>query len=149
LNDRNKQLIERLYAEGINRHDAVASAAFYALDAKNHGRTVGRDGMRQVFEALFSTFPDFHYRIDEATAEGDRVVCKVTMAGTHLGQPTMPQAFNGMLAGVAPTRKKVEVLQFHSFRIRDGAISEHSAVRDDLGMCKQLGLIRAPADVTT
>ena len=51
-----------------------------------------------------------------------------------------------MLAGVAPTGRKVEVLQFHSFRIRDGEISEHSAVRDDLGMCKQLGLIVAPAD---
>jgi predicted ester cyclase len=138
----NKRLIERLYAEGINRQDAVASAAFYSPDAKNHGRTVGREGMQDVFETLFSTFPDFHYRIDEATAEGDRVVCQVTMTGTHLGQPTkLPAAFGGLLTGVAPTRKKVEVLQFHSFRIRGDEISEHSAVRDDLGMYKQLGLI--------
>ena len=100
--------------------------------------------MQKVFEALFSTFPDFHYRIEEATAEGDRVVCKVTMTGTHLGQPSMAQAFNGMLAGVTPTGRKVQVLQFHGFRLRDGEISEHSAVRDDLGMCKQLGLIEAP-----
>jgi predicted ester cyclase len=146
MNHSNKGIIERLYAEGINRHDAPAAANFYASDAKNHGRAVGREGMRKVFEALFSAFPDFQYRIDEATAEGDRVVCKVTMTGTHLGEPTMPQAFNGMLAGVAPTGNRVEVLQFHSFRIRDGEISEHSAVRDDLGMCKQLGLIVAPAD---
>ena len=144
--DQNKQLIERLYAEGINRRDATAAAAFYAADAKNHGHTVGREGMRKVFEALFTAFPDFHYRIDEATSEGDRIVCKVTMTGTHRGEPTLAQAFNGMLAGVAPTGRKVEVLQFHSFRIRDGEISEHSAVRDDLGMCKQLGLIVAPAD---
>lgn len=146
MSAKNKQLIERLYTEGINRHDAVAAAAFYALDAKNHGHTVGREGMRKVFEALFSTFPDFHYRIDETTSEGDRVVCKVTMTGTHRGEPTMAQAFNGMLAGVTPTGKKVAVLQFHSFRIRNGEISEHSAVRDDLGMCKQLGLVVAPAD---
>ena len=71
MNPSNKEIVERLYAEGINRHDAVAAAAFYALDAKNHGHTVGREGMQKVFEALFSTFPDFHYRIDEATAEGD------------------------------------------------------------------------------
>jgi len=138
----NKRLIERLYAEGINRQDAAAAAAFYSPDAKNHGRTVGREGMQNVFEALFSTFPDFHYRIDEATTEGERVVCKVTMTGTHLGQPTkVPAAFGGLLTGVTPTRKKVEVLQFHSFRIRGDEISEHSAVRDDLGMYKQLGLI--------
>lgn len=87
MSDENKRIVERLYAEGINRHDAAAAAAFYAEDAKNHGRTVGRAGMQRVFEALFSTFPDFLYRIEEATCEGDRVVCKVTMTGTHLGQP--------------------------------------------------------------
>ena len=141
MND-NKRLIERLYEEGFNRQDPVAAAAFYSTDAKNHGHTVGRDGMRTVFEALFSTFPDFHYRIDEATAESDRVVCKVTMTGTHLGEPSrLPAAFGGLLTGVTPTRKKVQVLQFHSFRLRGGEISEHSAVRDDLGMYKQLGLV--------
>ena len=139
--EQNKSLIHRLYDEAINKQDAVAAAAFYASDAKNHGHTVGRQGMRKVFEALFSTFPDFNYRILEETAEGDRVVCKVTMSGTHLGEPTMPGAFSGMLAGVEPTRRKVEVLQFHSFRVSGGQITEHAAVRDDLGMLKQLGVI--------
>ena len=146
MSDHNKRLIERLYDEGINRHDARIAAGFYAADAKNHTRTVGREGMQKVFEALFSTFPDFNYRILEATAEGDRVVCKVTMTGTHLGQPlALPEAFGAMLTAVEPTGKKCEVLQFHSFRIRGGEISEHSAVRDDLGMCRQLGLLRPPA----
>jgi len=140
----NKALVRRLYDEGINRHDAAAAAALYSVDAKNHGHTVGRAGMQKVFEMLFSTFADFNYRIDEATAEDDRVVCKVTMTGMHRGQPGMPQAFGGMLEGVAPTGKPVTVLQFHSFRIRDGEIAEHAAVRDDLGMLKQLGLIQEP-----
>ena len=145
MSEHNKRLIERLYTEGMNRRDAVASAGFYSLDATNHGRTVGRAGMQRVFEALFSTFPDFHYRIDQSTAEDDRVVCKVMMTGTHLGQPVaLPDAFGGMLKGLAPTGRKVEVLQFHGFRIRGDEIIEHSAVRDDLGMCKQLGLIKAP-----
>src|SRR5688500_14308814 len=130
MSDRNKALIARLYTEGMNRQDATAAAAFYAEDAKNHGHTVGRDGMRKVFEALFSTFPDYHYRIDEATAEEDRVVCKVTMTGTHLGEPTaLTTAFGGKLMGVTPTGRKVEVLQFHSFRIRGDHIIEHSAVQ--------------------
>jgi predicted ester cyclase len=140
----NKALIQRLYDEGINRQDAETAAEFYAADAKNHGRQVGRAGMQTVFEALFSTFPDFNYRIDEITAEGDRVVCKVTMQGTHRGQPTLPEAFSGMLNGVAPTGKAVKVLQFHSFRIRGAQICEHAAVRDDLGMLLQLGLLQRP-----
>jgi predicted ester cyclase len=144
----NKRLIHRLYDEGINRHDARTAAAFYAPDAKNHGREVGRAGMQAVFEALFSTFPDFNYRIEEATAEGDRVVCKVTMTGTHLGEPTLAQAFGGMLAGVPPTRRAVRVLQLHSFRVAGGQILEHAAVRDDLGMLLQLGLVTRPKQKT-
>lgn len=140
----NKALIHRLYDEGMNRQDARAAAAFYALDAKNHMRTVGRAGMQKVFETLFRVFPDFNYRVEEATAEGDRVVCKVVMTGTHLGEPALPEAFSGMLKGIAPTGKRVEVLQFHSFRVRDGEISEHAAVRDDMGMVIQLGLVKRP-----
>src|SRR5215470_18430696 len=69
----NKSLIRRLYAEGLNRQDAVVAAAFYSENAMNHGHAVGRAGMQKVFEALFATFPDFHYEILNATAEGDRV----------------------------------------------------------------------------
>lgn len=142
--EENKKLIERLYDKGLNRHDAPAAAAFYAADALNHGQRVGRAGMQAVFEALFNTFPDFRYQVEESTAEADRVVCKVTMTGTHLGQPTLPQAFTGMLTGVAPTGKKVRVPQFHLFRVRDGEILAHEAVRDDLSMLLQLGLLRRP-----
>ena len=144
--DDNTALVRRLYEEGLNRRDAVAAAAFYAEDAKNHGRMVGRAGMQKVFESLFSVFPDFHYRIEESTAGGDRVVCKVTMTGTHLGPPVLPEVFSGMLTGIAPTGKRVQVVHFHSFRFRDGRISEHAAVRDDLGMLLQLGLLTRPGD---
>jgi predicted ester cyclase len=143
--EQNKKLIQRLYDEGLNHRDAAAGAAFYHVNAKNHGREVGRAGMQNVFETLFSIFPDFTYRIEESTAESDRVVCKVTMTGTHRGQPTLPEVFGGMLAGVAPTGKPVKVLQFHSFRIADGQITEHAAVRDDLGMLMQLGVVTRPS----
>ena len=143
--EENRKLVQRLYDEGLNRQDARAGAAFYAVDARNHGREVGRTGMQKVFETLFAVFPDFNYRIEESTAEGDRVVCKVVMTGTHRGQPVLPDVFGGMLKGVAPTGKPVRVLQFHSFRITDGQISEHAAVRDDLGMLQQLGIVTRPA----
>jgi predicted ester cyclase len=100
--------------------------------------------MQKVFEALFATFPDFYYRIDYETAEADRVICKVMMTGTHLGRPTMPEIFHGMLKGVAPTGRRVEVLQYHDFRISGEQIAEHAAVRDDLGMLLQLGLVERP-----
>ena len=142
--EENKRLIQRLMIEGHNRQDASAAAAFYTEDASNHLRTFGRVGMKAVFETLYAVFPDFHYHIEESTAEGDRVVCKVTMTGTHHGQPKISDAFSGMLNGVAPTGKPVKVIQFHSFRVRDGLIAAHAAVRDDMGMVLQLGLVQLP-----
>jgi hypothetical protein len=44
-----------------------------------------------------------------------------------------------------PTGKCITVLNFHSFRIKDGLISQHAAVRDDLGMVLQLGLVKRPS----
>ena len=70
--------------------------------------------------------------------------CKVVMTATHRGQPTMSRVFGGMLAVAAPTGQRVEVLHFHSFRIADGEIAEHAAVRDDLEMMFQLGLVQRP-----
>ena len=140
----NKRLIQRLIDEGHNRQDADAASAFYTEDASNHLRIVGRAGMKAVFETLYAVFPDFHYRILESTAEGDRVVCKVEMTGTHRGQPVLCEAFSGMLNDVVPTGKSVKVLQFHSFRLCDGLIAAHAAVRDDMGMVLQLGLVRQP-----
>jgi predicted ester cyclase len=44
--------------------------------------------------------------------------------------------------GVAtPKGKPIAVELVHIFRLRDGKIVEHWAVRDDLGMMKQLGAI--------
>jgi predicted ester cyclase len=140
----NKRLIQRLIDEGHNRQDADAAAAFYTEDASNHLRPVGRAGMKAVFETLYAVFPDFHYDIEQITAEGASVTCKMTMSGTHRGQPILREAYSGMLTGVAPTGKSVKVQQFHSFRVRDGLICEHAAVRDDMGMLLQLGLVRKP-----
>ena len=37
-----------------------------AEDAKNFGRSVGRDGFRRVLEDIFTTFPDWHVEINLA-----------------------------------------------------------------------------------
>ena len=100
----NKVLIHRLYDEAINRQDAGAAAGFYAIDAMNHGRVVGRVGMRRVFEALFSIFPDFHYEI-----LGEMVHdCQPLIPASENGAHTHPLI--GPLAGSAGSPLKEGVL---------------------------------------
>jgi hypothetical protein len=40
-----------------------------------------------------------------------------------------------------PTGRAFAARQVHWFRLADGAIAEHDAVRDDMGMAKQVGWI--------
>jgi hypothetical protein len=62
-----------------------AYPAYLAEDAKNFGRSVGRDGFRRVLEDIFTTFPDWHVEIVETVTEGDSVVMRCKVSGTHRG----------------------------------------------------------------
>ena len=44
-----------------------------------------------------------------------------------------------------PTGRRVAVHHIHIYRLADGQIVDHQAVRDDLGMLQQLGLVAASA----
>jgi predicted ester cyclase len=53
------------------------------------------------------------------------------MTGTHEGD----------LFGIAPTRRKVSVMQIQIERIKDGRIVEHWRVTDELSLMRQLGVV--------
>src|SRR5437660_1046057 len=56
------------------------------------GTPPGLAGARQVFTALWTAFPDAHVVVEDVIAEGDRVVRRWTMRGTHQGEFTDPAA---------------------------------------------------------
>jgi predicted ester cyclase len=68
--------------------------------------------------------------------QGDKVVCRLTVSGTHQRVPELPVE-GGMLMTVPPTGKAYIVQQIHIFRIENGKTAEHWAVRNDLGMMQQ------------
>ena len=80
---------------------------------------------------LSGTFSDLRFDHHEVVAEDERVVLVTTMTGTH----------TGTLNGIPPTRKRFQQRQFHLFRMRAGQIVEHLALRDDLAMLHQLGVL--------
>jgi predicted ester cyclase len=53
------------------------------------------------------------------------------MTGTHEGE----------LFGLAPTHRKVRVMQIQIERVKDGRIAEHWRVTDDLTLMRQLGVV--------
>jgi predicted ester cyclase len=115
-------------------------AGCFAENATNHGRPVTKAGILLVMEDLHRAFPDYHSTHEAVVVDGDTVVTLSRNSGTHRGiaQTTVN---GGMLQGAKPTGKRFEVLSTHWWVFKDGKIVSHRAVRDDLGMMLQLGLL--------
>jgi predicted ester cyclase len=82
---------------------------------------------------LSETFSDLRFDLHEVVAEDERVVVMATMTGTH----------TGTVQGIRPTGKPFQQRQFHLYRMHAGQIVEHVALRDDLGLLRQLGVLPA------
>ncbi len=139
--EENKAQYRRLYEEMFNKGDLAIVDDLVAPDCINHEvppgmNNRGPESARQVVMMLRTAFPDLHFTIEELVAEGDTVAGRVTMSGTHLGP----------FQGIPATGRSFEQAHMHFVRLRDGKAIEHRAVRDDLGMMRQLGVIPAPAD---
>ena len=136
----NKATVQHLYEQLFNQGNLSVADEVIAPDFINHaappGSNRGPESMRQLITMLSTAFPDMHYTVEELVAEGDTVVTRVTMSGTH----------RGPFQGMPPTGRSVRQAQMHFIRFRDGKAVEHRAVRDDLGVMRQLGVIPAPAD---
>ena len=100
-------------------------------------RRNGPSGAAATSEWLRSCFGNLRYDVHRVFVDGDMAAAYVTMHGTHEG---------GLPPGVPATHKPFAVKHVHLFRFADdGRVVEHSAVRDDLGMVMQLGLLPPPA----
>jgi steroid delta-isomerase-like uncharacterized protein len=86
-----------------------------------------------VFERLYRAFPDLHITLEDVIEEGDKVVLRDTVTGTHLGE------FNGL----PPTGKSVSYSEIFIARFANGRIAEMWGVVDIFTQMKQLGLIPA------
>ena len=99
-------------------------------------RRHGPSGAAATSEWLRSCFGNLRYDIHRVFIDGDAAAAYVTMHGTHEG---------GLPPGLPATHKPFAVKHVHLFRFADdGRVVEHSAVRDDLGMVMQLGLLPPP-----
>ncbi len=75
-------------------------------------------------------------QLEDVVAEADKVWFRGTRSGTHQGP------------GLAPTGKFAAVQHIHVFRIANGKIVEHWAVRDDLSFLQQVGLFPGPGQAS-
>ena len=84
-----------------------------------------------------SAFPDLHITVEDMIAEGDKIVARLTMRGTH----------QGAFLGIPPTGKQVTGTAIDINRITGGKSVEHWNNSDTLGLLQQLGVVPLPGQV--
>jgi predicted ester cyclase len=93
----------------------------------------GAELLKQVWAMLLRVYPDIHLTVEDVIAEGDKVVARNTVTGTHQGE----------FMGLAPTGNPVTYNEIFIFRFVDGRVAETWGVVDVYAQMKQLGVIPA------
>jgi predicted ester cyclase len=91
----------------------------------------GAQVVKEVFARLLRGLPDLHIAIEDLIAEGDKVVSRNTVTGTHLGE----------YMGLLPTGKSIIYNEIFICRFAGGRIAETWGVVDVFSQMKQLGAI--------
>jgi steroid delta-isomerase-like uncharacterized protein len=93
----------------------------------------GAQAAKQVWATLLRAYPDLHLSVEDLIAEGDKVVSRMVVTGTHQGE----------YMGLPPTGRSVSYDEIFIFRFVEGRIAETWGVVDVLSQMKQLGMIPA------
>jgi steroid delta-isomerase-like uncharacterized protein len=132
----NASTIRRIYDELWNERKLAVADLVIARDGTNYDTGLvpmpfGPEEMKGTVRMVTAAFPDNRHEVEEVIADGDKVVLRCTLTGTHMG-PFM---------GIPPTGRRIEVNEIHIYRLEDGKAVEHRAGRDDLGAMRQLGVV--------
>jgi steroid delta-isomerase-like uncharacterized protein len=133
--EQNKAIARRFYEE-FNNWEAASSllAPDYLAYMAGAPGPLSRDQHEAMVRSVAAAFPDMKLTIHEQIAEGDKVLTRLTAAGTHKGD----------FQGIPATGKTFSMEGWSLDRIVDGKIVEHRTIDDVMTMMMQLGVIPAP-----
>jgi steroid delta-isomerase-like uncharacterized protein len=136
--EENKAIVRRCIEEAFNKGNTNAMDEFFAPNVVPHPLPPAvphdRLGLKRFFTILLAAFPDYCLTIEDMVAEGDKVVIRSTISGTHKGE----------FMGIASTGKQVTWAGIEIWRIEGGKVVEIWGQVDQLGMMQQLGVTPPP-----
>jgi steroid delta-isomerase-like uncharacterized protein len=142
----NKEVVRRFYQELWNERKMAVVDEIFAPDCVTHQlssgaaiETASRDPetVKHHVAQWVAAFPDLRFEVEELLADGDRVVSRSVMHGTHEGD----------WHGIAPTGKQVAIRMMVIHRIAGGQIAEDWVLVESLGFFHQLGLIPSTTEI--
>ncbi|MBD0380484.1 ester cyclase [Paenibacillus sedimenti] len=87
-----------------------------------------KEGLKQFAAKILEAFPDKRYSVEEIIGQGDKVLVRMTVKGTH----------QGLFFGTAPTGNTIDVTLYRQYRVVDGKITEHRGWIDMVTMWHQI-----------
>ncbi len=133
LQEQNKSLILRYLDEVWGKGNIAAVDVFLSTDYRRYLSPIAEpltlEGQKQRLAAFRTAFPDVQITVEDIFADGDHVIFRSIMRGTH----------QGAFQGIEPTGKRVTVGLLDVIRIENGKFVEHWGGPDLFDLIKQLG----------
>ena len=87
-----------------------------------------KEGLKTFAATILEAFPDKRYTVEQIIGQGDKVLVRMTVKGTH----------QGIFFGTAPTGNSIDVTLYRQYRVENGKITEHRGWIDMVTMWSQI-----------
>jgi predicted ester cyclase len=139
VQEQNKALARRIFAEGDKNNleflDEVCTSD-YKFYFPSNAMPISADEHKELWQSFNLAFPDLTHTVREIYADGEVVVARLVLTGTHEGE----------FAGMPPTGREVEFSAMEIFRFSEGKLAELWSDGDILSLQQQLGMELKPRE---
>jgi predicted ester cyclase len=137
LSETNKQVVAKLFEEGVQQGDISVVDELFTPDADYQGPPPdgrrGRDGYRDFITQLHAALEGVTCEVERMIAEGNRVAVRTLVSGRNVGEwETM-----------APSGRPVSFTLVAIAELHDGRIARYVDARDNLSIWVQVGDVPA------
>lgn len=126
------KLVLNGFYQAVNAKNYDSMAKYMITDFVDHnpdpGQAPGAYGVQHAFEELYKAFPDLKIQVQQFVVDGEMVVARISVVGTH----------KGTFMGMAPTNKPFRMGGMDMVRVKNGKATERWGFWDAQAMMAQL-----------
>jgi predicted ester cyclase len=132
--EQNKAVVRRFITEVLVGGNIALADELFAPNYVNRMSGTDLAGTKPIFAGLRAAVPDLRMKIENLVAEGDAVVARFTMEGTHTGSAM----------GAPPTGKKISLRGLTYYGLANSRIVEDDPIMTP-DLMQSLGIQMPPA----
>jgi predicted ester cyclase len=110
-----------------NQNNLDSTEQYLSADYQEHSYQ-SKEGLIQFAGKILEAFPDKFYTVEEIVAQGEKVLVRMVVKGTH----------KGMFFGNSPTGNSIDVTLYRQYRVVEDKIAEHRGWIDMMTMWRQI-----------